>query len=251
MKDSEIKVVGTKKTIDVLNCFIDKQPLGVTDISEKLGLFKSNVHGILVTLAAMDYLEKDELSGKYYLGIGALRLYRAVGDRFNFRSIAIKYMQILADDVKEVIYLTVPMKNQIYYLETIHPLYMKSFMVAIHEGMEDMHNTSCGKAMMAYMPEDFLKQYFSQCVKQRTRNTITDMHQMERELQIIRRQGYAVDNEESRLGLRCVGVPIISRNLSVCGALSMSGPVEVFTDEYINRMAEKLKICSKQIEQAM
>lgn len=64
---AEVKIKSLKKMMDVLNCFIEKQPLGVTEISEKLGLYKSNVHNILSTMVSMDYLEQDKISGKYYL----------------------------------------------------------------------------------------------------------------------------------------------------------------------------------------
>lgn len=68
-----------KKAIDVLNCFLIKQPLGVTEISEMLGLYKSNVHNILSTFAATGYLTKDEISEKYYLGEKIIFLSRAIG----------------------------------------------------------------------------------------------------------------------------------------------------------------------------
>ena len=81
-KEPEIKVRSVKKALDVLNCFIKKQPLGVTEISEMLGLYKSNVYDILTTLTAMEYLTQVKETGKYELGIGIARLGAAVGDRF-------------------------------------------------------------------------------------------------------------------------------------------------------------------------
>ena len=66
MKDGgEIKVKSLQKALEVLHCFVEKQPLGVTEISEKLGLYKSNVHNILMTFKAMGYLEQDPDSGKF------------------------------------------------------------------------------------------------------------------------------------------------------------------------------------------
>ncbi len=55
-EDKEIKVKSLQKALEILGCFVEKQPLGVTEISEKLGLYKSNVHNILMTFKAMDYL---------------------------------------------------------------------------------------------------------------------------------------------------------------------------------------------------
>lgn len=66
----KIKNKSLEKAVRVLNCFIEKQPLGITEISEKLGLYKSNVYDILSTLTALEFAVKDEESNKYYLGIG-------------------------------------------------------------------------------------------------------------------------------------------------------------------------------------
>ena len=68
MDQDEIKVKSLKKALDVLNCFLVKPTWGVTEISDRLGLYKSNVYDILTTLKAMDYLEKDEETERYKLG---------------------------------------------------------------------------------------------------------------------------------------------------------------------------------------
>ena len=64
--EGKIKSKTLKKAIDILNCFNEKQPLGVTEISNKLGLYKSNVYDLLTTFTAMGYLEQDPETGKYY-----------------------------------------------------------------------------------------------------------------------------------------------------------------------------------------
>ena len=69
MEDGEIKVKSLQKSLTILNCFVKKPRLGVTEISEMLDLNKSNVHNILTTFQAMNYLEQDTESGKYQLGL--------------------------------------------------------------------------------------------------------------------------------------------------------------------------------------
>ena len=85
---SEVKVKSLQKALTILDCFTDKQPLSITEISERLGLYKSNVYDILSTFTAMGYLSKSEESGKYYLGMNAVRLGRAAGERYSFQNIA-------------------------------------------------------------------------------------------------------------------------------------------------------------------
>ena len=62
-REGEVKVKSLQKAMEVLECFIQKQPLGVTEISEKLGLYKSNVHNILMTFTALGYLTQDDETG--------------------------------------------------------------------------------------------------------------------------------------------------------------------------------------------
>ena len=152
---AEVKIKSLKKMMDVLNCFIEKQPLGVTEISEKLGLYKSNVHNILSTMVSMDYLEQDKISGKYYLGIGVVRLSRAVGNRFSFHNAALYHMQAISHEAGEIVYLSVPMKRMIYYLDAILPErvyylnYSGRFVSNYRDSTEMMHCTASGKAMLA------------------------------------------------------------------------------------------------------
>ena len=165
---AEVKIKSLKKMMDVLNCFIEKQPLGVTEISEKLGLYKSNVHNILSTMVSMDYLEQDKISGKYYLGIGVVRLSRAVGNRFSFHNAALYHMQAISHEAGEIVYLSVPMKRMIYYLDAILPErvyylnYSGRFVSNYRDSTEMMHCTASGKAMLATMCKADQEEYLEQ-----------------------------------------------------------------------------------------
>lgn len=180
--------------------------------------------------ASLNYLEQDKDSGKYYLGAGALKLSRAVGDRFNFHNVAAKYAKLLADETNEIVRIALPMDRDVYYLDTICPTgghYSVGNMIA---ATDPLHCTSCGKAMLAYMPESFLEQYFSTPVRSCTPNTITSLDDMRRELAEICSRGYAVDDEEAASNVKCVGVPILRSGGTVVGALSISGTPAIFND---------------------
>lgn len=238
----EIKVKSIRKTIDVLNCFIVKQPLGVTEISEKLGLYKSNVHSILSTLTALEYLDQDPETGKYYLGIGILRLGRALGNRYSFHKLASPHMQTISNETGEIVYLTVPFQNKVYYLDTAFPSSGVPHLVgSIQNVIEEMNCTSSGKAMLAFMPNDFIENYLAKPMKAQTENTITDPDVLRKELESVRRNGYATDNMEAEIGISCVAVPIRSSNGNVLGAMSVSGPSPRFGEERVKELADMLK----------
>ena len=84
----EIKVKSLHKALMVLDCFAEKQPLSITEISEELGLYKSNVYDILSTLCAMGYLDRSTESSKFYLGKKIVVLGRMASDRYSFKNIA-------------------------------------------------------------------------------------------------------------------------------------------------------------------
>ena len=111
--NSEIKVKSLQKALEILNLFADKPVLGVTEISEYFGIYKSTVHNILSTLKAMEYLEQDEETGKYRLGIQVFTLSKALGDTYSITKIAGPYMQELSNITTERVYLAVPYRVEV------------------------------------------------------------------------------------------------------------------------------------------
>ena len=230
--ESNIKLKSIKKTIDVLNCFVDKQPLGVTEISDKLGLYKSNVHNILSTLTAMDYLDQDKDTGKYYIGIGIVRLAHAMASRYTFHKVASVHLQQISDQAGETVYLTVAMKRMVYYLDAAIPSASNYLLSGtLRYSTEPLHCTGSGKAMLAFMSPEDREEYLSQPLVAMTPNTITDLERFREELRLTRERGYALDNMESEIGTRCVAVPIKNANGLPVGAMSISGPAYRFADE--------------------
>ena len=245
----EIKVKSLQKALTVLDCFADKQPLGITEISEKLGLYKSNVYDILTTLNAMGYLEKSAESSKYYLGRKLVKLGRMASDRYSFQNIASPYLHKVANEVGEIAHLTVPIGYQLYYIDTAVPVGTRPFVSAVlRNSYDNLNCTGSGKAMLSCMPEDFIEEYLSSPLSGKTEYTITDPEKLREELAAIRLRGYAVDNEEYAIGLRCVAVPIKDHNGSVLGAMSVSGPTERMAESKFPMFAEKLTKCVCEIQ---
>ena len=95
---TEVKIKSLQKALQVLECFVEKQPLGVTEISEKMGLYKSNVHNILSTFKAMDYLEQDPDTGKFRLGTAVFALSRALRENLDISRIVVPFMRRIAEE---------------------------------------------------------------------------------------------------------------------------------------------------------
>lgn len=247
-ENTEVKIKSLQKAIEVLNCFLKKPKLGVTEISEILDLYKSNVHNILDTYKQMGYVEQDDETGKYCLGVGIFNLSRALGDTFAISKIALPYMQELANITNDNVYLAVPHRGDVLYLEATYPAQATHLMRSLFGERAGMYCTGIGKAMLANMPEEFIARYLEQDFIRFTENTIIDKNKLREELQVTKVRGYAIDNMEHEFGVKCVALPIFDANRQVAAALSVSGASLKFTEDFVVEVAELEKRYIQKIE---
>ena len=172
--NGEIKVKSLQKALEILNCFAVKQPLGVTEISEKLGLYKSNVHNILVTFTAMEYLVQDPESGKFRLGPEVMMLSRAFRENLDITKIAVPVMREIANEVQELVYLAVPKGEDMLYLEAVSPENQRLVTKSVTGECSKMYCTSVGKAVLATMSEEDREKHIPEELEAFTEYTITD-----------------------------------------------------------------------------
>lgn len=247
--NNEIKVKSLQKALEILNYFTEKSLLGVTEISEHFGLYKSTVHNILSTLKALEYLEQDEESGKYRLGIQIFNLSKALGDTYSITKIAMPYMQEISNQTGERVYLAVPYRYEVLYLEATYPAESVELMRSLLGERAQMYCTGLGKAMLANMGEKKIEEYLQhQVLTKHTENSIDDKDELRKELQRTKQCGYAVDNMEHEFGIKCVSMPIFDRNRNVYAAISISGLSSHFTEENIGEWAILLKKYITKIE---
>jgi len=249
--NSVIKVKSLQKALEILNCFIDKQPLGVTEISDKLGLYKSNVHNILTTFAAMEYLTQDEETGKFQLGPRVLQLSHTAVGSFDIVKIVKPYLDALAEQFNETAYLAIPSRREVIYLGAAYPGRHRILAQYVQGDSAPMHATSVGKAMLAALPDAFLEQYIREPLVSFTENTITDPEALRREIEKTKQRGYALDNMELSTGLICVGVALSDLSGNIRGALSISGPLARFDKEKIEEMQKALKQCATELKRKL
>ena len=248
-ENSEIKVKSLQKALEILNYFTEKPILGVTEISEHFGLYKSTVHNILSTLKAMEYLEQDEASGKYCLGMQIFNLSKALGDTYSITKIAMPYMQEIANQTGERVYLAVPYREEVLYLEAMYPADSVELMRSILGERARMYCTGLGKAMLANMGEQEIQNYLEhQELEAFTENSITNKEQLYQDLVRTRQRGYAIDDMGHEFGIKCIAMPVFSRNGSLYAAISISGLATHFTEKNISEWAIILKKYVRKIE---
>lgn len=248
MGSDEVKVKSLKKALDILNCFSQKEAWGVTELSSRLDLNKSNVHDILTTFKAMGYLDREAGTDRYKLGLQIFALSRAMADTFSIIKIALPYMQEIANLTNERVYLAIPDGKEVVYLEATYPAESVNLMRSILGERAQLHCTGIGKAMLANMDEPQIREYLSGELQAYTENTITRPDELAKELEVTHQRGYAVDDMEHEFGIKCVAMPIFNRERKIYAAMSISGAAVQFTEDKIVEWALLLKKYTAKIE---
>lgn len=253
MKDvgTEVKVKSLQKALEVLGCFVEKQPLGVTEISEKLGLYKSNVHNILMTFKAMGYLEQDPDSGKFRLGMAIFTLSRALRENLDISRIALPYMRKIAEESGEVVYLAIPRGDEVIYLEAVYPDSQKLPGSIVTGERAKMYCTSVGKAILSKMDEEDRAKRIQGPLKALTEYTITDTEALEEEIRETGARGYGLDNMELMFGIKCIGIALVNHSGHPEAGLSISGPSLRMSEDKIQTFAEILNHYGLEIQKRL
>ncbi|HEY8443379.1 MAG TPA: IclR family transcriptional regulator [Clostridia bacterium] len=244
--EKKIKVKSLYKALSILDYFCegDSAELSVTEISEKSGLLMSTVHNILSTFAVKGFVQKSPNSNKYALGKKFLEFANAYNRNNPVQSILRKSMQKLSNLTGETVFLAVPYDINIIYIDAIFPA--NSTATANIIGVTaPMYCTAIGKAILSKSSQKLIDEVLKSPKMSFTENTITDEEQLKKEIELIQKQGYAVDNMEHEYGIKCVGVAI-DINHQIYG-LSISGPSLRFSEEKIRHYAKLLKEVSAEI----
>ena len=235
-----VKIKSLYKALMVLDCFQLEYEMGVTQISERLGLYKSNVHDILTTLEVGGYVEKNPQTGKYHLGLHILELSHVITSAMGFRKTIYPHMQNLASELGETVYLGIPDGADVLYLDGAYPAQMLGPRAMLGD-RAPMYCTSLGKAMLSYMPEERWNELVPEHLERFTNQTVVDREELFENLRQFRQMGYSVDNMEHEYGITCVGVAILGAHGEPAAAISISGPSPRFDDSHIQVYAVRLK----------
>lgn len=241
MIEDKIKVKSLKKALDILECFsLEELELGITEISKKLDICKSNVHNIISTLQACGYIEQNTDNGKYRLGLKIIKLSHISARTIGFQNIVHKCVDELTKSIGEIVYFGIPDGENVMYMEGGFP--EKIYDIRWIQGLTaPLVCTSIGKAMLAFLNDELIETILKKPLTKFTDYTILDPKRIREQLTDIRKYGYSIDNMEHEYGIKCVGVPVFNKNNELIGALSATGPSLRFDDIHIEIFVNMLK----------
>ncbi|SHI55095.1 transcriptional regulator, IclR family [Dethiosulfatibacter aminovorans DSM 17477] len=246
-----VTVQSVVRALKILELFVKNKELSITEISEKMDLSKSTVYGLVNTLTIKGFLEQYDVTKKYKLGIKNFELGNCVQKRMDLRLEVNPHFESLSKLFGETMHLAKQYEGEVVYLEKVTG---SDFSIVSSQigNRAPMYCTGVGKVMLAYLSEEYLEKYiFSKPMKKYTENTIITKEKLLEELENIRQKGYALDDEEIEIGLRCVAVPIFSQGKEILAGISISVPTGRMNIERIEEMKNELIKCSEQISRHM
>ncbi len=219
-------VKSAARVMDVLDV-LQTHPEGMTlqVLSETLDIPKSSMHELLSTMVERKYLIQSEYK-RYTLGFKVIELGLSSLDRVNVYQIAKQHMPALVAKIEETVFMAVSSDDEIVYVNKLDC--SRSVRTNTYLGCrKPMHCTALGKSILAFMSASELeKVVHRKGLPARTTRTITDYTTLIQELDKIRQQGVAYDNQEIEEGLSCVAAPIFDYSGRVVAAISTAGPTE-------------------------
>lgn len=240
------------RTLQILQLFSPQKPeWGISEISKELNLYKSCIHNTLYTLLNRGFVVQNPSNGKYRLSIKFFELGSIVLENIDLRKVAHPYMEKLMREFNETVHLGILSEGEVVSIEQEKS--SQSLQNQIFIGRRaPLHCTGVGKALLAFLDTEKIDQIIlEKGLKKYTENTITDAIRLKKELREIQIQGYAVDNMEHEMGVRCIASPIREHTGKVIASISVSGPAFRLKQSNIPCIADKVIIYSAKISQEM
>ena len=209
----------------LLKAFSEQEvEIGISDLAKRLGVAKSTVHRLAVTLVSENMLEQNPESGKYRLGIALFRLGALVRHRMDVSIEARHLLRELREKANETVHLAVLDGAEIMYvynLESTQAIRMRSDIGV----RKPAYCTAEGQVLLAFQPPEGIERVIRAGLLPRTPQTIVDPAALRKALELVRQRGCAIEDEESEIGMRCIAAPIRDDSGDVIAAIGLAGPV--------------------------
>lgn len=221
----------------------------ISDIANAVRLNTTTTHRLLQTLLHIGVVQQDPESRYYHLAPKILLYGKAVLDSYDFVKVAHPILGELSKSVGETVFMGIHDNYELVYIDHVDSLDHVLRMTPQIGRRQPLHCTALGKVLLSHMQPDQLHEFLIRDDLQRlTENTIADPEILQEELEKIRIQGYALDLEETEIGICCVAAPVWGGDGQVVASVSVSGPatrmkkkgLTAFLQEQVQATAERI-----------
>ncbi len=247
-------VQSVERTFDVLEALAEaRQPIPISELSQKLGLHISTVHRLLGTLIKRGYARQDESGGRYGVGPRLLELAGGLNEQVDLRQEAHPFLEQLASQVGETANLSVRSGNNLIYIDQVQSVRLVRMFTRVGSSAP-LYCTGSGKLFLAYSDNfelDLNRYLLETRLEPHTPATITTPHTLREELRRIRERGYSFDNEEMEEGVVCVAAPVFDGERQLIAAISVSGPTGRMLSSDTGRIIEPVRQSAVQVSRSL
>jgi len=235
-----------------LTCFSDREPeLSVSRLASLLDIPASNAYRLLASLEAAGLLEQNPDTKRYRLSWLMFSLGNIVLNQMGIGGRTDAAMRALVDICGETVSLGIRSGGSVIYIRRIESLEMLRADTAVGSRVP-LHCTAIGKLLLAYLPEEELRQAIESApLKRFTDNTITDLVELRKELSVIRKNSISIDNQEFGIGVRGMACPILDRHCRVVASLSIGAPASRLSYDRMRELEQVLRTQANVISRSL
>lgn len=236
------------KALDIL---ATKENVTITELAELLEVDKSTASRIIETLKQHDMVQNVANTKKYRMGFRILHLGEQLRRRLNILDVARPILHEVSNKLQQSVHLCAYNKGMAYIIDQVVSSVPYSMSATV--GMiEPLHSSSVGKCILAYRGQENIDRLLTDYeYTAYTQYTIVNREDLMEELERIRQRGYAVDDQEMFVGVRCIAVPIFNYTNSMRYSIGISGPITVMTEENIALYVKKLGEAGQRISREL
>jgi len=230
------------RACSILKCFAgDKTHFKISDLARELSLDRSTTYRILLSLERAGFVEREEAGGTYSLGLAAFEIGNAYLRQTDLIQVSKLIMAELASKAQETVHLAVLSDIEIVYVHKVDSPRTLGVISKIGQ-RGPLHCTALGKTLLAFQPEGERARIIQKLkMTPFTSRTITSKQKLMEELQVIRKQGYALDRREIEEDVECIGSPIRNHMGNVIAAISISGPHRKISTPLESKFVKEVK----------
>lgn len=237
---------AVERALDVLQCFTSQTPeLTMTQISERIGINKSTVHRLLLTLERNRFVERDLSTGMYKPGLRLLQMASLAMEQNSLRRIAAPFLQNLRDEYRENVNLALLDGADVIYVDVIEGS-QRVKLAAVPGQRLPAFCTASGKALLAFLPEEHVRNILERGMPQYTAATLTSCEKFFENAEQIRTQGFAISEQEFEEGINAIAAPICNQPIA---SISIAGPAYRLTRERMLELGPNLLSTARGIAQ--
>ncbi|WP_299982898.1 IclR family transcriptional regulator [Desulfobacula sp.] len=247
------RTTAVDRAIDVIELLSENEgTLSLSQIMNKLDIPKQSLIRILNTLCVRGIIDKAEKRGFYRLGMNLLFTGNHLQDKRNLRSIAWPFMQELSQKVRKTIELSILDRDQLVCIERIQGNESVNIYSRIGAVYPYFHAVSVGKVYLAQMDSEKRKENLKKIgLPAVTENTITNARTLEKELQKVKNNGFAFEDQELRKGVRRVAAPIYDNMNKIVGCISIAAPIFSFVLDDVAKLGVIAKETADEISKSL